>query len=67
MENNIILEAKSISKSFLNPVKVDVLKDVSFSLSRGEYASIIGKSGSGKSLSSIFFPPWIQTLQETLL
>ncbi|WP_339676401.1 ABC transporter ATP-binding protein [Cyclobacterium marinum] len=49
MENNIILEAKTISKSFLNPVKVDVLKDVSFSLSRGEYASIIGKSGSGKS------------------
>ena len=28
---------------------MEVLKDVSFSLSRGEYVSIIGRSGSGKS------------------
>ncbi|WP_372755076.1 ABC transporter ATP-binding protein [Mariniflexile sp.] len=49
MEKQIILEARSICKSFYNPVKVDVLKDVSFKLSRGDYASIIGKSGSGKS------------------
>ena len=49
MSNEIVLEAKSINKSFFNPVKVEVLKDVSFSLSRGEYVSIIGRSGSGKS------------------
>lgn len=49
MSNEIVLEVKSINKSFFNPVKVEVLKDVSFSLSRGEYVSIIGRSGSGKS------------------
>ncbi len=49
MSNNIVLAAKNINKSFFNPVKVEVLKDVSFSLTRGEYVSIIGRSGSGKS------------------
>ncbi|MCI2230048.1 ABC transporter ATP-binding protein [Polaribacter sp. MSW13] len=49
MKNKIVLEAKSINKSFYNPVKVDVLKDINFNLTRGEYASIIGRSGSGKS------------------
>ena len=43
MSNEIVLEAKSINKSFFNPVKVEVLKDVSFSLARGEYVSIIGR------------------------
>jgi len=46
---NKVLEAQAINKSFYNPGKVDVLKEISFSLSRGEYASIIGRSGSGKS------------------
>ena len=49
MKNKTVLEAQAIYKSFHDPVKIDVLKDVSFSLSRGEYVSIIGRSGSGKS------------------
>tara|TARA_R110002012_G_scaffold322108_1_gene555922 strand:+ start:37974 stop:38657 length:684 start_codon:yes stop_codon:yes gene_type:complete len=49
MQNNTILSANGINKSFYDPVEIHVLKDVSFTVSRGEYASIIGRSGSGKS------------------
>jgi lipoprotein-releasing system ATP-binding protein len=49
MENRVVLEARSIFKSFHDPITVDVLKDVSFQLNRGEYTSVIGRSGSGKS------------------
>lgn len=48
MSNNV-LEAINITKYFHDPISVQVLKDISFSLSRGEFASIIGKSGCGKS------------------
>jgi lipoprotein-releasing system ATP-binding protein len=44
-----ILEAKLINKSFHDPVTVPVLKDVSFSINKGEFVSITGKSGCGKS------------------
>lgn len=40
-----ILEVKNIQKNF---GKVEVLKDISFSLQEGEVISIIGSSGSGK-------------------
>jgi lipoprotein-releasing system ATP-binding protein len=49
MNNTILLEAKSINKSFYNPVKFDVLKDINFSIRRGEFITITGKSGCGKS------------------
>ncbi len=40
-----VLEIKNLRKSF---DKTEVLKDVSFSMERGEVVSIIGSSGSGK-------------------
>ena len=40
-----ILEVEHISKSFN---KTEALKDISFSLERGQVLSIIGSSGSGK-------------------
>jgi lipoprotein-releasing system ATP-binding protein len=45
----IILEARNISKSFHDPISVQVLKDINFSICKGEFVSVIGKSGCGKS------------------
>ena len=47
--NNIILEARHISKYFYDPVKVKALNDISFQIKKGEFVSITGKSGCGKS------------------
>ena len=44
-----VLETKNINKYFRKPVDFHVLKDISFSINKGEFASIMGKSGSGKS------------------
>ena len=41
-----VLEMKNIKKSF---GEEDVLKDISFSVNKGEVITIIGSSGSGKS------------------
>lgn len=49
MENSTALVAQSICKSFHDPVKIDVLKNVSFTINKGEFVSITGKSGCGKS------------------
>lgn len=46
MEKEILFEIKHAKKSFSD---VDVLKDISISVSRGEVVAIIGPSGSGKS------------------
>lgn len=44
-----ILIAKGITKTFHDPHEFQVLKDVSFFVSKGEFVSIMGKSGCGKS------------------
>ncbi len=46
---SIVLEARHINKSFHDPITIPVLKDVSFSITKGEFVSVIGKSGCGKS------------------
>lgn len=45
----LVLETKHIDKYFLEPVKFQVLKDVTIQLQQGEFVSIMGKSGCGKS------------------
>lgn len=44
-----VLEAVQVSKSFHDPVTVQVLKDINFAIHKGEFVSVIGKSGCGKS------------------
>ena len=45
-----LLEVKNISKTYGNgETAVKPLKDVNFSVPKGEYVAIVGESGSGKS------------------
>jgi lipoprotein-releasing system ATP-binding protein len=46
---DVILEAKNVNKYFYKPEKFQVLKDVSLSVGKSEFVSIMGKSGCGKS------------------
>jgi lipoprotein-releasing system ATP-binding protein len=49
MNKEIVLEAKSISKYFYEPIKFKVLNNVCFEAYKGEFLTLVGKSGSGKS------------------
>lgn len=44
-----ILEAVDIVKYFHDPITIKVLKEIRFSITQGEFVSVIGKSGCGKS------------------
>lgn len=46
---NVVLEARDIKKSYGTTIKTEILHGISFSLTEGEFVSIIGYSGSGKS------------------
>lgn len=47
--SNIALKANHINKYFLTPEKFQMLNEVSFEINKGEFVSVIGKSGCGKS------------------
>jgi len=47
--SELVLQTKQVNKYFHDPVKMQVLKDISFSLSRGDFVSLTGRSGCGKS------------------
>ena len=44
----MVLQAQGIQKYFYDPVKFRVLSDVSIGIEKGEFVSIVGKSGCGK-------------------
>jgi lipoprotein-releasing system ATP-binding protein len=47
--SNKILIANNIFKSFHDPITVQVLNNINFSVEKAEFISVIGKSGCGKS------------------
>lgn len=52
MENKqarILLEAQNISKSFIYPEELSILKNISLQVRAGESVAIVGRSGEGKS------------------
>ena len=46
---NSILKTENIDKFFHDPTEFQVLKNIEFEVQKGEFLSMIGKSGSGKS------------------
>jgi len=46
--DNTVLRANSINKYFYQPEPFHVIKDISMEINKGEFVSLIGKSGSGK-------------------
>ena len=47
--SNPVLEAVHINKTFDNSVTDPVLKDITFTVDKGTFVALMGKSGCGKS------------------
>ena len=48
MEQKVI-ESQNINKYFHDPITIQVLREVTFSINKAEFVSVVGKSGCGKS------------------
>ena len=49
MEKKVVLKTKAIGKYFYDPLKFKVLDNISFEAYQGEFLTLVGKSGGGKS------------------
>ena len=49
MDDDVVLEAKDLHKSFYHPTKVTLLRGINLKVRRGEAVAIRGRSGEGKS------------------
>lgn len=49
MNDTFVLRAKKIRKSFYNPLCIEILKEISLEVLKGESVAIMGRSGEGKS------------------
>ncbi|MFM9983816.1 MAG: ABC transporter ATP-binding protein [Flavobacteriales bacterium] len=47
--SEIVLSTQGINKYYYDPVKFQVLNDITFSANKAEFVSVVGKSGCGKS------------------
>lgn len=47
--SELVLEARNINKDFHDPVTINVLKNINFTINKGEFVAVTGKSGCGKS------------------
>jgi cell division transport system ATP-binding protein len=47
--SQIVLQAKGINKSFHDPITIQILKDINFTVNKGEFVYLVGKTGTGKS------------------
>jgi len=60
-----MIQLNNLSKTFIKDGNaIEVLKNLDFTISRGESLAILGVSGAGKSTSSIFWERWITPHQE---
>ncbi len=46
--NNIVLKAENITKTFLEPAPLELLKGINLEVGHGQSVAIVGKSGEGK-------------------
>ncbi len=48
-KDNKVIETVGLTKYFSDPIKFQVIKEISMTVNHGEFVSIVGKSGCGKS------------------